>query len=508
MLPLILSLVVLGNSVHAVEHIPSSHIGALPLPTGVSHYRILGELVHNHAKDHPENQYYMFASKVQLAAAKVEWLEQPNVNHCAYCDLTRQDIFDATTEFWKSMNLFALVDLTYDACVSFFDEEWVEETKEIKFDLFILDNYSWCSTPLINMFRIKKFLYYHPLAIYYPDSLDLLGMESNPNLYPQALSSFQPGMTFLERLMNHGFYLYLKFSHALLRYKRDGINETYGIPPMGPLEENRGMHLVFSGYPIEWSRPLAPNVIMAGPPPQKAPADISDPELLKWLEGYDTVVYYSTGTVFIPAEDQIEIVKKVFARLEKKDIGVLWNFTGELSGLSSNVKVMKWVPQIDLLHNPKVKLFFSHGGLNSLYETIRAHVPMLATPYFFDHPHYAAAIEREQIGKQIKTSEWDVDFFEEQIMELLTNDIYIEKIAMVDSIIQSLYNSVETFKYWVDFTLKYETSSLWVDHHQDMYLFQRWGLDVYLSVIFVLYAMFYWAKSAKNKLCSQKLKKE
>eukprot|EP00357_Protocruzia_adherens_P018878 CAMPEP_0114974190 /NCGR_PEP_ID=MMETSP0216-20121206/1382_1 /TAXON_ID=223996 /ORGANISM="Protocruzia adherens, Strain Boccale" /LENGTH=216 /DNA_ID=CAMNT_0002334785 /DNA_START=693 /DNA_END=1340 /DNA_ORIENTATION=- len=216
---------------------------------------------------------------------------------------------------------------------------------------------------------------------------------------------------------------------------------------------------------------------MAGPPPRPPPCKLTDKSLIHWLSSYNTVVYYSTGTVFVPSESQIDVLREVFRVLGERGVGVIWCYDGYIGGLSPNVRVVDWVSQVDLLGSGEVDLFVTHGGINSVFEAIRARVPLLVTPYFFDQPQYASVVEREGLGKRIQLGEWTVDKFLESIEELLEDGSYRQRIEAVDSMLRRLYNSTQAFDYWVDFTLNFDTSSMCFNHHEDMYWFQRWGLD-------------------------------
>ena len=50
--------------------------------------------------------------------------------------------------------------------------------------------------------------------------------------------------------------------------------------------------------------------------------------------------------------------------------------------LASNIKVMDWFPQNDLLAHKDIKAFVSHVGHNSLYESAYHGVPVVAVPFF------------------------------------------------------------------------------------------------------------------------------
>uniref|UniRef100_A0A8C6IHR7 glucuronosyltransferase n=1 Tax=Mus spicilegus TaxID=10103 RepID=A0A8C6IHR7_MUSSI len=54
--------------------------------------------------------------------------------------------------------------------------------------------------------------------------------------------------------------------------------------------------------------------------------------------------------------------------------------------LAPNVKIVDWIPQNDLLAHPSIRLFVTHGGLNSVNEAIEHGVPMVGTTIFGDQP--------------------------------------------------------------------------------------------------------------------------
>ena len=62
--------------------------------------------------------------------------------------------------------------------------------------------------------------------------------------------------------------------------------------------------------------------------------------------------------------------------------GVSW----ESLQLPSNVKIVSWAPQNDVLGHPAVKLFVTQAGINSLYEAIYHAKPVVSVPLIADQP--------------------------------------------------------------------------------------------------------------------------
>merc|ERR1712072_9577 len=58
--------------------------------------------------------------------------------------------------------------------------------------------------------------------------------------------------------------------------------------------------------------------------------------------------------------------------------------------------VRRRCPQLDVLKVADV--FITHGGANSMMESISAHVPMLVLPWFSDQPDNARTVSKEKVG--------------------------------------------------------------------------------------------------------------
>ena len=53
---------------------------------------------------------------------------------------------------------------------------------------------------------------------------------------------------------------------------------------------------------------------------------------------------------------------------------------------------MDWIPQNDLLAHEKVRLFITHGGFNSMVETVYHAKPIIIFPSIADQPNNAAVV--------------------------------------------------------------------------------------------------------------------
>ncbi len=76
------------------------------------------------------------------------------------------------------------------------------------------------------------------------------------------------------------------------------------------------------------------------------------------------------------SEASRKLLVGVFGSLKQK---VLWKWEGEdMPDRPGNVKLVKWLPQQDILGHQNTRLFVTHGGLNSFQETLRHQKPAVS----------------------------------------------------------------------------------------------------------------------------------
>ncbi|KAL1256231.1 hypothetical protein QQF64_011776 [Cirrhinus molitorella] len=107
-----------------------------------------------------------------------------------------------------------------------------------------------------------------------------------------------------------------------------------------------------------------PNVIYIGgfqcKPAKALPHDL---ETFMQSSGEHGVIIMSLGSFISNLPDEITVeIAAAFARLPQK---VIWRYSGKRpSTLGNNTLLVDWMPQNDLLGQPKTKVFIAHGGTN------------------------------------------------------------------------------------------------------------------------------------------------
>ncbi|XWS57350.1 hypothetical protein CRYUN_Cryun09bG0166900 [Craigia yunnanensis] len=145
--------------------------------------------------------------------------------------------------------------------------------------------------------------------------------------------------------------------------------------------------------------------ILATPPPS-----IPDSYgCLTWLDKQKpaTVAYISFGSVVTPPPNELVALAEA---LEASRVPFIWSLRDKLklylpNGFldRANGMVVSWAPQTDVLAHGAIGVFITHGGWNSLLESIAGGVPMIVRPFFGDHRLNGRMVEHVwEIGVIVK----------------------------------------------------------------------------------------------------------
>ncbi len=131
-----------------------------------------------------------------------------------------------------------------------------------------------------------------------------------------------------------------------------------------------------------------------------------------------------------------------------------------LKDLPSNVMILPWLPQNDLLGHHNAKLFVTHCGQNGQLEAIHHGVPMVGMPFWADQWSNAERMQEKGYGKVVNPHNFEVRELHETIKEVIGNPVYRESIQACSEILADLPSPKETVKVWTEHVLEFGSSHL------------------------------------------------
>ncbi|KAA0188661.1 hypothetical protein HAZT_HAZT010998 [Hyalella azteca] len=127
-----------------------------------------------------------------------------------------------------------------------------------------------------------------------------------------------------------------------------------------------------------------------------------------------------------------------------------------MAGKPSNVKLAKWLPQQDILGHPGVRLFISHGGLFSTFETTYHAVPMLGIPLFADQATNMHKSTADGIAETIQWDDLSEELLKRTIVKMLSDDKYEKAVRQRSLLMRDQpLSPQETVAYWTQYVIRH-----------------------------------------------------
>ncbi|GAB6022488.1 hypothetical protein CHUAL_006595 [Chamberlinius hualienensis] len=282
-----------------------------------------------------------------------KWLEASSKHDFSFFQGTMNDA-SALSE------MFSMV---YEVVENSFTEPFIEDiikeprdpvTNKPKFDVVIID-------AVFNDFALS--LGHHmgvPTMIFSP-SMAFHHHAWNLNVpyplsyIPSLFADFPEPMNFYQRAVSTFSQLFfLGLINCFLLPNVDVLVKKYipNSPPLIELDRNVSFMLTNSLPTLHTRKPSMPYTAEVGglncKPAQPLPKDLEE---FMTSAGKDGVIYFSLGSVTkgesMPLDMRAKVID-VFSKLPQK---ILWKYEKDIPSLPSNIKLVQWAPQQDLLGN-------------------------------------------------------------------------------------------------------------------------------------------------------------
>ncbi len=202
------------------------------------------------------------------------------------------------------------------------------------------------------------------------------------------------------------------------------------------------------------------------------------------------------------------IIKKVLHAFSHLDYDIIFKYGSPLNVVSENIHVVKWMPQNDILANHKLKLFITHGGMNSMMEAIYHKTPMLVFPFGFDQLTTASYVQTQQFGRVMDIATFTEVELMNNIEDIIGSTEYVNNVREAGDIIREMKaNNVSNPVFWIEHVIRYGSKYVRSKAY-DQSIYQYLMLDVLgifiLFMVVITVAIFLVVNLVLNMYCNQR----
>uniref|UniRef100_A0A4W2DDW5 UDP-glucuronosyltransferase n=1 Tax=Bos indicus x Bos taurus TaxID=30522 RepID=A0A4W2DDW5_BOBOX len=376
-----------------------------------------------------------------------------------------------------------------------YNKDLIRDLNASSFDVVLTDPVHPCGAVLAKYLSIPAVFFLRQI----PCDLDVEGTACpNPFSYvPRLLTRNPDRMTFFQRVKNMLYPLALKYICLVTftPYEHMASELLQREVSLGEILASGSVWLFRGDFVMDYPRPIMPNMVFTGgincankkPLSQEFEAYVN-------ASGEHGIVVFSLGSMVseIPEQKAMEIADA----LGKIPQTVLWRYTGTPPpNLAKNTKLVKWLPQNDLLGHPKTRAFITHSGSHGIYEGICNGVPMVMMPLFGDQMDNAKRMETRGAGVTLNVLEMSSEDLEKALKAVINEKTYKENIMRLSRLHKDRpIEPLDLAVFWVEFVMRHKGASHLRPAAHDLTWYQYHSLDVIgfllavtLTVIFITF---------------------
>ncbi|KAK6751127.1 hypothetical protein RB195_002851 [Necator americanus] len=381
-----------------------------------------------------------------------------------------------------------------------------------KFDLAFGYAMNFCPVGIIHHAKIPTWIWLNSAPLI--DAMaNYMGVPIIPSYIPPIMMDSTDEMDFLERtkslighLMTIPTWKWMLNDPETAMF-RELIDPNF--PNLIDLAKQCPLVMVNSNDLYDIPRPtLAKIVNIGGVGIQAQDVKPLSTEFQRIVDDAEGIVVFSFGSV-APSDRMPMSWKMAFIDAFKRfpKYHFFWRYVGAdlKDKLPSNVHTFKWLPQSDLVQNPKIAAIITHGGYNSLQEAMLAGVPLITVPLFGDQPRNARLAEKHGFAVNIRKSDVNADTIAEALNKIITDRSYSENIKRLSQMGKKQpVNASHLVVSWAEFVAEFKTLENLVPAGTKLNFFQYYSLDVISfllsSLALILYLLWTVLKLTVKKL--------
>lgn len=333
-----------------------------------------------------------------------------------------------------------------------------------KFDVIVYEQYTWLPLVLAELLNISSRIFISSCPLSEHQTM-LTGVPLEFSYVPAVFGPYTDEMSVTERFFN--IFRGLSFASTIYydwnyRVKKD-LEDRYGkdFPMPWEIAKKADLVAINTDEFIDYPRPLPPNVIHIGGlgMDHHFTQALTSPYKEIMERGRKGVVLFSLGSIVETNKLPKAYMKNVFEAIKKFEdycfmvkINNKDGYSKKLAKKIKNVYLVDWAPQppilgkskhFETMHcnlaHPRLHLFVTHGGYNSILEAAYSGVPILGIGMLWDQPRNVKVVERNGWGLTLDklSLKYTSIEFEQKMRCLLTVVKYKESALRIQRILKT-----------------------------------------------------------------------
>jgi glucuronosyltransferase len=226
-----------------------------------------------------------------------------------------------------------------------------------------------------------------------------------------------------------------------------------------------------------------------------------DEKLMKFLEGSTKpVVLISFGSIVRLDLLRVNMTATIIAAINElsNDFDFIWKAkNNDVTWSHKNLFIAPWLPVVEILKHPRVKMFVNHGGLRSIEEGIKHQVPMVIVPILWDQFANAEFAMRGGIAMKLELNNSNDHRVLVNAIRDVTSESYSNNINEASAAIHDEFEAgIDEVVWHIEHAMKFNNSTRYVGFHFPVY--QRLHLDVAAVTFGLIYFVVKFIKIVKG----------